>query len=310
MWLKCGSSELNQSNHRRHDWRLKKRSPGTCSWLLSHQTFKDWIDSESDTPTLWLKASPGVGKSIICAYAVQEVAQSSTPACSVYQYYTFDDVFTALQVYRAIAEQLATLLWIELEDMPEEIHAFTLRSSECKQEQDAKDLIRMLLARLPPTYLFLDGLDEECDDGRRLDELWGTLKFFIGLTEDENLNFRLWCSSQDRKDLYPILENFSVIEVNKDIIGNDIEHYLSTSINTKLNKLELDLGYQNLILKDLRGQADGCFLWAALMLDWISNTRDLEAIQTKVNDGLPKDVEKYYQAKIKGIPESERSFVS
>ncbi|TGO40704.1 hypothetical protein BHYA_0033g00580 [Botrytis hyacinthi] len=306
-WLR-GHSTLNESNFRRQEQYLRKRSPDTCSWLFSHDEFKNWRKPDSKSPVLWVRAVPGAGKSVLTAFA-QSTFQTNSSLCSLHQYYSFDEIFSSLQVYCAIAEQLANRLWMHLEDMPEDIHAFTQRTSTAFMIEDVKIFIRMCLSRLPPSYLFLDGLDEECDSGPRWEALSDALTFFIELTRDKSYQFKLWCSSQDRIDLKKFFKDCAAIEVTKDINSADIELYLSKSI-LKLDSLDLDEGYQNLILQDLRKKADGCFLWASLMLDSVSSAVTLSAVQYQVQEGLPKDYENYYQNKIDKIEASQKFFVS
>ncbi|KAM0160095.1 hypothetical protein ACHAQE_004710 [Botrytis cinerea] len=306
-WLR-GHSTLNESNFRRQEQYLRRRSPDTCSWLFSHDEFENWKNLDSMSSVLWVKAVPGAGKSVLAAFT-QSTFQTNSSLCSLYQYYSFDETFSSLQVYCAIAEQLANRLWTYLEDMPEDIHAFTQRTSTAFMIEDVKTFIRMSLSRLPPSYLFLDGLDEECDSGPRWEALSDALGFFIELTLDKSYQLKLWCSSQDRADLNKALKDCAVIEVTKDINSADIERYLSKSI-LKLDSLDLDEGYQNLILQDLRQKADGCFLWASLMLDSVSSAVTLSAVQCQVREGLPKDYENYYQNKIDKIEASQKSFVS
>ncbi|TGO22714.1 hypothetical protein BPAE_0157g00010 [Botrytis paeoniae] len=306
-WLR-GHSTLNESNFRRQEQYLRKRSPDTCSWLFSHDEFENWKKPDSKSPVLWVRAVPGAGKSVLTAFT-QSTFQTNLSLCSLHQYYSFDEIFSSLQVYCAIAEQLANRLWMHLEDKPEDIHAFTQRTSTAFMIGDVKTFICMSLSRLPPSYLFLDGLDEECDSGPRWEALSDALSFFIELTRDKSYQFKLWCSSQDRTDLKKLLKDCAVIEVTKDINSADIELYLSKSI-LKLDSLDLDEGYQNLILQDLRQRADGCFLWASLMLDSVSSAVTLSAVQYQVQEGLPKDYENYYQNKIDKIEASHKSFVS
>ncbi|KAM3069555.1 hypothetical protein ACMFMG_005658 [Clarireedia jacksonii] len=309
-WLR-GHTTLNESNFRHQEQNLKRRSPDTCSWLSSNQLFKDWTDPDTGSRMLWVKAAPGVGKSVLCAYAIQKLSETNPSSSPVYQYYSFDEVFSSLQVYRSIAEQLANRLWTHLEDMPEDIHSFTQHTTTAGMTQDVKTLIKMMLEQLPSSFLFLDGIDEECDMGPRMEAVSDILEFFTALAScsTKSYNLHLWCSSQDRTDLVPYMAKFSVIEISKDTNSADIESYLSKSI-MKLDSLDLDEGYQNLILQDLREKADGCFLWAALMLDSVSKAKTLSAVQSKVDEGLPTSYEKYYLKKIESIEASERIFVS
>ena len=258
---------------------------------------------------VWLRAAAGVGKSFLCAYAIQQIAVINPTAFSIFQYYSFDNDFKALGVYRCLAEQLVDQLWTQLEDMPEDIHAHTQRSSASYKLEDVKALIRMLLDRRSATYIFLDGLDEQCDSNQQRIELSEVLNFLSELATDGSRCVRLWCSSQERAYLKSTLSNFSVIEVNKEQIYDDIKLHLSKRI-LELDRLELDKGYQNLILSDLSEKADGCFLWASLMLGWISKAATLDTVQELIREGLPSDYEKYYEKKIESIDASQRALVS
>ncbi|TGO88506.1 hypothetical protein BPOR_0158g00060 [Botrytis porri] len=116
-------------------------------------------------------------------------------------------------------------------------------------------------------------------------------------------------ADRDLTDLKKLLKDCAVIEVTEDTNSADIELYLSKSV-LKLDSLDLDEGYQNLILQDLRQKADGCFLWASLMLDSVPSAVTLSAVQYQVQEGLPKDYENYYQNKIDKIEASQKPFVS
>ena len=303
-WLKGSSTALNESNDRHHEQYRRQRKPGTCSWLCSHEAFKDWLNPSTNRSNLWLRAPRGVGKSVLCAYAAQQV-----PSCSVRQYYTFDEDFSALQVYRSLAEQLADQIFAQLDDMPEEVHKYTQNSASSSKCEDVKMVIRLLLCRISTTYVFLDGLDEECDDKKRWEELGEVLSFFTEIGTTDCSRLRLWCSSQDRADLRKSLDTFTMIEVDKKLNHLDIETCLAERIRS-LESQEIDPGYRTLILGDLLGKADGRFLWASLMLDEIADAPSLRSVQQRIQQGLPDDYARYYHRKLDKISHSQKEVVS
>ena len=172
---------MNESNDRHHDQCVRQRNPHTCSWLSSHTVFQDWLQPSTNASRLWLRAARGVGKSVLCAYAIQQSLQSPS-CCSIRQYYTFDEEFTAVQVYRSLAEQLADQVISKSAEIPVEVHEYTQRSATSSKCEDVKNVIRLLLREVPTTFVFLDGLDEECDDKKRWRELVEVIDFFEGLT--------------------------------------------------------------------------------------------------------------------------------
>ena len=221
-------------------------------------------------------------------------------SCCIYHYYSFDEEFTPLQVCRNLAAQLVDCLWSKSQDIPEEMYNYTLNSGGCVDIEKATAIIRMIVARFPKTYVFLDGLDEECENDQRWSRLKEILKFLEGLPL-----IRLWCSSQDRARLRSALEGFTCIEVKKDLNYHDIKSCLSRRIS-ELEALEIDESYRARILDNLLEKADGCFLWVSLMLDSIADARTLPHVDQKIQEELPENYEVYYKRKMANIKPSER----
>ncbi|OKL61210.1 hypothetical protein UA08_03619 [Talaromyces atroroseus] len=308
-WIRAGEPPLNVSNFRHHDEKCGERSPSTCQWLFEDGIVKKWVNSQSSASQLWVKGAPGVGKSVLTAYAIEKIPEicNDKPAV-VYQYFTFDEEFPTLLVYRSLAEQLINQLG-KVADMPEDIHAFTQRGATPSKAGDVKTVISMLVNKLPVSYVFLDGLDEECTQESRRKHLDDILDFFQDLANKTPSRLRLWCCSQTHTCLDNRFESQPSIEVTKSLNSQDIETYLARKI-TVLNRLPLDTGYKNLILKDLREKSDGCFLWASLMLHSMSKAATLNMVQELIEDGLPGDYEKYYRRKMEDVDPSLRGFVA
>ena len=307
-WLRGRSNALNESNDRHHEQCVRQRNPHTCSWLSSHQLFQTWLDPSSNTSKVWLQAARGVGKSVVCAYAIEQALKLSSH-CSVRQYYTFDEEFSALQVYRSLAEQLADQIWTRLHDIPREVHEYTQCSATSSKSEDVKMVIQLLINTVPTIYVFLDGLDEECDKKERWNQLDEVLDFLTNLNTTDSSRLRLWCSSQDRTKLKKKLNLFEVIEINKDLNQQDIKTCLANRISG-LESQEIDPGYRTLILNDLQEKAAGRFLWASLMLDLIANASTLQGVQQVIEQGLPDDYEKYYHRKMESLDDPQKRFVS
>jgi hypothetical protein len=309
-WLLGGALQVNESNHSRQERNAGLRDSNTCGWLSNEKSFIEWVDPTGPSPVLWVKAGPGVGKSVLTGYAIEEARRASKDASAVcFHYYSFDEEFTTLQVFRALAEQLANRLWELTEDIPEEIHAITQRTTTSSSSEDLRSVLTQLLQRMNTTYVFIDGLDEECDNGQRWHQLDQVLKFLVDIAVHKKLPVKLWCSSQPRLCVDGMLQLFPSLEITPGLNSRDIERYLKNQIPA-LDDLEMDEGYKNLVLTDLRLRADGCFLWASLMLDSIANAASLQAIQEHIDEGLPKDYENYYLRKLSSIDPAERDLVS
>lgn len=170
-------------------------------------------------------------------------------------------------------------------------------------------VIRLLINKVPTTYVFLDGLDEECDKKKRWNEFDEVLGFLTELNTTDSSRLRLWCSSQDRTNLRKKLNLFQNIEIDEDLNQQDIKTCLVDRISG-LESQEIDPGYRTLILNDLQEKAAGCFLWASLMLDLIADASTLQGVQQVIEQGLPDDYERYYHRKFESLNDPQKRFVS
>ncbi|KAG8530799.1 uncharacterized protein KY384_004156 [Bacidia gigantensis] len=175
--------------------------------------------------------------------------------------------------------------------------------------RDLQDVIKMLVKRLSYIYIFVDGLDEECDDGQRSTRMLEVVAFLLELTDENPHYVRIWCSSQDRIGLNAKLGHFNIIDVSSKLNNNDIQQFLADKMET-FEHLEIEKGYRTLLSLDLCQKAEGCFLWASLMLDSISKAPTLYAIQELIERGLPQGYEVYYKRRLEDLDVSQRAFVS
>jgi len=52
--------------------KLDEGYPGTCSWSLSNKDITQWFDRPGEV-LLWIYALHGVGKSVTCAYVIENL---------------------------------------------------------------------------------------------------------------------------------------------------------------------------------------------------------------------------------------------
>ena len=298
-WLRKGST-LNESNFR-HQARgtsaLKGAGAGTCGWLLKDDIFQEWIDEKSST--LWLTAPPGTGKSVLCASVVRHIKEAKPLSGIAYQYYRFDEQCSSIQAFRNIAEQLFEQLHDQLQDIPDQLHAFIRKNNG--DLENIKKFIEFIVSELP-AYVLIDGLDEGTD----WPDVYEVVQFFEELACATLPTVRLWCSSQDRRWIRQSLEHFKMILVDEHRNSSDIEEYLKSSL-PKIRSLDIDPGTKKLVLNDLQRQTRGNFLWASLMVEAISAAASLEDVQELIQKGLPKDYEVYYDRKLQNIKAEDRA---
>lgn len=279
-----------------HNRRVNDREPGTGNWLFKHPSFVRWLDADSATRIIWLNGGPGVGKSFICANAVQQLEQEASPSVA-YHYFRFDEPeVSPLAIYRNIASSLFHDAYKDGEEMPDLVFD---KTREKLGEQSMKSLIEALTAELNSTFIFLDGIDEECSNDGRWKTASQVMNFFIDLAERPGSTLKLWCSSQDWEKVRELLETADQIHLEASVNNDDIEKYCKATLQRDFG--DINMTVKDKLLEDIKHQVNGNFLWAALMLPTLSEAESLGEMQKLVQQGLPNGFEKYLTEKIQSM---------
>jgi hypothetical protein len=301
--------ELNESNDRLRRRRATVLSASTGispAWLLKSENFKDWLAQKEGSRSLWLRGGCGTGKSVACSYAISHVKSAMPTTGVAFQFYSFDEQFSALAVYRNIAEQLYDQLYEHEDDVSDLIHDLAL-NSRCSYDNLTR-MIRLLVSELSQTYIFIDGLDEECTNKPRWDEASEVVTFLRSLADECASTVSFWCSSQDRYNIFEMLKSIRKIQLDKTTNSGTIEMFFAKSVSS-LDTLDIDPGMKTVVLQDLKNKARGNFLWATLMIETIKDVSSLQDLQEKLNNASPSDFEKYYARKIESIEKQHQSTV-
>ncbi|KAL8686929.1 MAG: hypothetical protein Q9218_006759, partial [Villophora microphyllina] len=284
-WLRA----RNEANIRYQNRNLACRQPGTSEWLGANETFRQWLDSTSMHPVIWLSAAPGMGKSVLCARTVEEIKAMKPASAVAIHYYRFDQQYTAIETYRNLAEQLFDQLWDKTQDVPDDLHAQT--QSSASDPSKIKGFIELLMAHHCTVYVLLDGVDEECDQQSKWTDALEVIEFFEALTRSRPGSIRLWCSSQDRLCVRNKMQNYPTIGVTEEATATDIAKFLAKAL-PMLDVDEVDPGTENVILEDLKDKAQGNFLWAHLMVQSLEQADNLDDIIRRIQEGLPLELDR------------------
>lgn len=287
-WLRA----RNEANIRHQIRNVACRQPGTSEWLRDNETFLKWADCTTMHAVLWLSAAPGMGKSVLCAHAVEQIKDMRPASAVAFHYYRFDEQYSAIEAYRNIAEQLFDQLWEQTQDVPDDLHAQIQGSSS--DPGRVKRFIELLLSRIVEVYILLDGLDEECDQKSRWTDALEVLEYFERLTSTMPSSVRLWCSSQDRLCVRTKMQKYQAISMTEQSTSADIARFLAKAL-PMLVVDEVDPGTESMILEDLKDKAKGNFLWAQLMVQSLEQADNLDEIVRRIQDGLPLELDRYYE---------------
>jgi hypothetical protein len=270
-------------------------SSGTGQWLFSNESYKRWSD------VFWLNGGPGVGKSVMCAHAVSHTKNSYPSSAVAFYYYSLDEPDVLLTMYRSIAEQLFYELYGRVEDASDQ--TFDLVQS-LSTENTLKEFIITLVSELESTYIFIDGIDEACDDKQLWEDASDILTFLIDLAKTPNSALKLWCSSIDRRAIKDKIQDFESFQLNASTNSQDIESFLTREALDTPVFAELDVPTRDIFLHDLRSQVNGNFLWASMMVETIRDDTSLTCfseMQDMITEGLPGDFEEYLKKRVKSL---------
>ncbi len=288
-WL--GGQMINESNLRRQQNHVTFNvSRHTCERLLKATRFQEWFNGSASSPVLWLFAGPGSGKSVLCSQVFEYIKIHQEKAAVAVHFYEFDSQRSALSTAQILATQLYEKYWLHNHDIPEDL-------VDASQKSDASlinlfEFIRLLVTKLPIVYLFIDGLDEECQENRWIEAV-KLIEFLNQLAITFPSNLRVWYSSQDRFLVRQKLKNFPAVDI-KEHVRAAVDEYISSTVQG-INNDEVDGDTQTWILEELKTRADGNFLWASLMLKTIENeVSSFDELEQFIKEGLPRDLDGYY----------------
>jgi hypothetical protein len=233
---------------------------GTCSWFLNDEpAFQNWINN--DPSVLFITGGNGTGKTFLCYAAIQKLLRQTDGirhSKNIASYFFQSD----LESQTSPANGLACAAWqaSNLDNKYSEEVAAAIRRDNENPEFKIDDLIADTWNRFfvvpysaagRSLYLFLDGLDEANEDGRK--------KFIqqLALIKEKKLNIRLCITGRD--DLRSELDvlNPTTIELTPKRLSADISTVIKAHLKNLPSLHPLSRKLKSQILRKVRDKADG-----------------------------------------------------
>lgn len=287
-----------------------RKVPGTCEWLIQHQTYQKWLLGIS-TPVLWISGGPGKGKTMLAIYITETLQQITESADDVLLYYFCSNRDknrnTAVTIMRGIIHQ-----WLNLHPHLAEYIKASFEGSETTKYTISSfvslwRLFQTLLQRKGSCEVVcvLDGLDE-CEKGS-LEQLLDALNDYVSKIEDKSKpSLKLILLSRPKPVLLESkLERYDRIKLDdSDVeISNDVERYIFAKVTElaaeQTFSQEMILGIRQALLAG----AEGTFLWVGFV------TNELKGRSWRqINDILhtvPKGLGGIYQRLLQQVDNKE-----
>jgi hypothetical protein len=238
------------------------------NWILKTSDFQQWRNNPQ-TWLLWIKGDPGKGKTMLLCGLINEL-KKSIPKSTLLSYFFCQATNSRINNATAVLRGLIYLLVNEQPSLISHVRD--------KYDQAGKALFEDLNSwvvlseiftnilqdpRLDSTCLIVDALDEcEVDLPKLLDLIIQTSS--ISPRIKWIVSSRNWPSIQ--KDLNRATQKASMcLELNEESVSAAVTTYIKFKVNRLAERQEYDLDTRDAVQRYLSSNANGTFLWVALV---------------------------------------------
>ncbi|KFZ09338.1 hypothetical protein V501_05591 [Pseudogymnoascus sp. VKM F-4519 (FW-2642)] len=252
------------------------RDSNTGTWIFDDNQFVAWHQSNpsySDqchplSNTLWVRGNPGTGKSVLAASVLDWLGTSGRHdgdqnQALAYFFFSFRSPPTRRlsNAYREILSQI----FQQLQENTAVLDCFNFvadkSATSCASIKDILALLKLLARHIPRFTLLFDGLDESDDP----DDLIKSLAKCFSGTPAKMIFF-----SRPNVPALMAAPRIEQITLLRHSVEADIRIYLSHRLEGLQEKLPPSYPKEK-ILTHLLDSANGMFLWARLMMDYLDS---------------------------------------
>ncbi|KAM4054550.1 WD domain, G-beta repeat domain-containing protein [Hirsutella rhossiliensis] len=239
-----------------------------CRWVLQNDSFRRWRDGQENR-LLWIKGDPGKGKTMLLCGIIDELSLSVSKTDRLAYFYC---QATDLRINNGVAVLRGLVYMLAREHQELLCHVQKKHSGASKsvfQDENAwfvlSDILSNMIqnSNLGNTYLVIDALDE-CIVGQQ--EL---LELIVELSS--KIRSVKWIvSSRNLQTIGDVLETATrdltiSLELNHSSVSEAVEWYTKHKVQELARKKRYGKETRTAVLKHLLANAQGTFLWVALV---------------------------------------------
>ncbi|GKU09791.1 unnamed protein product, partial [Fusarium langsethiae] len=270
-------------------------------WILGHADYLQFLNDQQSR-LLWIKGDPGKGKTmLLCGIINRLGGGNSRPLSYFFCQATDPQLNNAVSVLRGLIyllikqqQSLISYVWSEYDHTGEKLF---------QGSNVWVSLVRILTKMLEdPTLkdvvLVVDALDECITDRHKL------LDFIIQTSSSSSSCVKWIISSRNWPDIEEKLDNAKQkvrlhLELNKDSISKAVDTYIKYKVDRLACHKKYDKETRDAVENHLISNADGTFLWVALVCQELQST-DIWDVRDII-ENIPSGLEALYDRMIRHI---------
>ena len=283
-WLQPTDYGAPTGEFRKH---LSSKTFGTTSWLFERAEYKTWHQG-SDVGTLWIKAVPGAGKSVLAASLIEHLRDSEQVPVL---FFFFRHIIRANHDPVALVRDwLAQLLVASptLQHSLEYLKEKRAYDTDLPSIDELWSLLLLGLRSVGKVYCVVDGLDEMDPSQNGFLQRLSTLSKFL------RSSVKTVIFSRPRQDLQQRLANpaTSQLRIDNAATHPDLELFITTQLN-RTGFARIRSAQRQAVAQNMLTNSAGLFLYARLTIDQLeahvgrlANAEDLNSVVQALPDSL------------------------
>ncbi|KAF5639275.1 vegetatible incompatibility het-e-1 [Fusarium sp. NRRL 52700] len=289
--------DLRETDPRDDKSRIEETKGGLLEdayrWILKNDKFQEWYNAPQ-SQLLWIKGDPGKGKTMLLCGLINELEKEHNTLLS---YFFCQATEARLSNATAVLRGLIYLLLVQRPPLISYIeekydHAGKQLFEDGNAWQALSKIFRRMLEDplLDGVLLAVDALDECITEQEKLLDL---------IVRSSNVKWivtsRNWLEIEQVLD-YSTQKVRLHLELNQDSVSKAVEAFIEWKVEELAKKKQYDEKLQKDVKNYLVENADGTFLWVALVCQGLSDTKVLRKRHTRLKlEEFPKGLDALYE---------------
>ncbi|OBT53414.1 hypothetical protein VE04_05677 [Pseudogymnoascus sp. 24MN13] len=271
------------------------RVGNTCEWILKREEFSAW-GVAADPQLFYITGSPGIGKTMMSTFLVDELQKKVERAPGkALAYFFCDDKNQDRKTPIAILRSLIWQILLQRNELFDSIKPdFNTQGNTIVESFSTLwRILRGMLRdeRAGEVFILIDALDE-CDKSKEL--LICIRELFQSSPTAQAGKFKFVVTSRPEDDILEELRDVgSRLLMNSTSINDDLSKYIDSEVERLDNRKKYTLRVKEMISTALKKEAGGTFLWVSLMVADLEKEQLMSTVELKLNR-LPKELNETY----------------